>query len=187
MPEFEQEPGDELRPYCGVLALREEPREFWSNFIGPRSGMPFGAGMVLRRRIAELYCADQAARKGPVLGRRGSNLMSSEDLEISHVAIAAGWGIGVFPLLELTHLIPKHRTTREYLLRLAEEIDYSNSLLQLLRTPHALDSYQYDLVRNFARAVVRVLRSRGLQRTIEYRHFRAIRRSYRTARLHLLS
>jgi hypothetical protein len=65
-----------------------------------------------------------------ITGRRGNSLSAGDDNEIAYVACELGLGIGVFPQLRLTHLIPKERLTRKYLLKLVEAAEASDALLQ---------------------------------------------------------
>jgi hypothetical protein len=60
--------------------------------------------------------------------------MCGEDLEICYVACKLGAGMGIFPQLKLTHLIPKERVSKEYLLKLYEGTRASIMLLIYKRT-----------------------------------------------------
>jgi hypothetical protein len=64
-----------------------------------------------------------------ISGRRGRSLLSGDDVDISYTACEAGFGMGVFPELKLTHLIPRERVSEDYLLRLFEGILASNYML----------------------------------------------------------
>ena len=62
-------------------------------------------------------------------GRTGRSLLSGEDHEIVQVACNLGYGMGLFPELRVTHLIPKERISENYLIRLCENCELSNFLL----------------------------------------------------------
>lgn len=131
--EFEVAPEPEVVPFLGRLAIWPCPRAEWGNLYQP-SLCPCGAGMFLRREVAEAYVrtlAESPLRKS--FGRKGADLASSEDTDIAFCAIDLGYGIGKFPELQMTHLMPARRVTREYLLRLAERGSETEELLLLLR------------------------------------------------------
>lgn len=91
---------------------------------------PVGAGMVLRREAWLPWLA----REGSSLltDRRGNALSSSGDNDIVFSAMRAGWEVGYFPQLALTHLIPATRTTRSYLGQLNRAI--ARSWVQFLQS-----------------------------------------------------
>jgi len=84
---------------------------------------PIGAGMALRAEAAR----DWAQRKDleAIPDRRGTNLSSGGDNDIVLCLLAAGWEIGYFPSLVLTHLIPPQRLEAAYLGRLNRGIQES--------------------------------------------------------------
>jgi hypothetical protein len=59
--------------------------------------------------------------------------MSGGDSDMVYFACDMGLGIGRFRCLCLEHLIPKERTTLEYMVRLTEGIEYSKIVLFALR------------------------------------------------------
>ena len=128
-PEFEEAPDPQLAPYIGMLALRTVDAPAWSN--DPRDQViPWGAGMAVRRVVAERYrelIATDPLRQR--LDRSGASLNSGGDDEFSWVACEMGLGKGIFPELGLLHLIRASRVKQEYLLRLAEGIAFSHALL----------------------------------------------------------
>jgi glycosyltransferase involved in cell wall biosynthesis len=128
-PEFEQEPAPEVRPHTGCLALRTVTTPQWSNSMNDLI-IPWGAGMGVRRVVAEKYAAE--VRNSPIrklLGRTGSNLSSCEDDEFSWVACELGLGKGLFPALQVTHLIGRKRVEKKYLLSIAEGNGFSQVLI----------------------------------------------------------
>ncbi len=129
VPEFEEAPDPRLLPYTPMLALREVAESYWSN--DPKDGtLPWGAGMAVRREVADRYhamiLADPEKQR---LDRAGNTLNSCGDDEFSWVACEMGFGKGVFTELSLVHLIGRSRVQKEYLLRLAEGHAFSRSLL----------------------------------------------------------
>jgi glycosyltransferase involved in cell wall biosynthesis len=126
--DFEVEPPESLRELQPWLALRELPTPRWSDAYC-EDAIPWGAGLCVRKEIATTY--SQFCDRSPVqiTGRQGSSLLCADDREISFVCCSYGLGIGIFPELELTHLIPQHRVSRDYFLGLVEGTYVSNFLL----------------------------------------------------------
>lgn len=80
---------------------------------------PIGAGLVLRRQAGEIYAERMAGNSTRLaLGRTGKQLISGEDNDIVLTILEAGWGVGYFPQLQLTHLISARRLTKDYLAQL---------------------------------------------------------------------
>jgi GT2 family glycosyltransferase len=158
-PAFETEPAAELRPYLGSLALRSVSRASWSNNTNDPHCVPWGAGLCVRRQVAVAY--------GPLLqelgvkefvDRHGDRLYGNGDVAFSWSAVSCGWGFGVFPQLRITHLIRQERLKPQYLLRLARDTSFSNSLLDYLwaGTPPPGDTSSIGLgIRLLLRAVRR--------------------------------
>jgi hypothetical protein len=131
LPEFEAEPSDNMREFLNLLALRDVMRPQWSNIIPCAGARPWGAGQCVRSDVAIAY--REYARRSSTIhlsDRRGANLSSGGDLEISYVACGIGLGVAIFPELKLTHLIPKERVQEDYLVKLAEGIGTSARLLE---------------------------------------------------------
>ena len=129
LPEFEEQPASELLPFTGTLALRDEPTDLRS--ANPVDwSYPYGAGLVVRRIVAEAYVDTvSASRLKMELDRRGDQLNSCGDDEFSWVAIDMGFTRGVFRALVVKHLIGSRRVRKEYLLSLYESFGYSRALL----------------------------------------------------------
>jgi glycosyltransferase involved in cell wall biosynthesis len=131
---FETPPPDWARPHLGMLAIREFTGDHWSNAYDRGETHPCGAGIVVRRNIADAYAKNvrsDPARLG--LGRRGSVLTSCEDTDMALTAMDLGLGTGVFERLKLTHLIPAGRLAEDYLVNLTESLAFSSMMLFNLR------------------------------------------------------
>jgi glycosyltransferase involved in cell wall biosynthesis len=123
-PEFEVEPAQHLQEFMPSLAIRDLTSARWTNVLPCIDATPFGAGLCVRRNVAEAYCHlenDGVA----VTGRQGALLLSGDDIEISFVACSLGLGVGTFPQLRLTHLIPEERVGEPYLTKIKEGTDIS--------------------------------------------------------------
>jgi glycosyltransferase involved in cell wall biosynthesis len=176
IPEYERPPPEHLGQYLSRLALRDNKRAYWSNVLSCSDATPVGAGMCIRSRVARAYYELQRKNATPLIGREGTGLLSHEDYEMSFVGCSLGFGMGVFPELRMTHLIPKERLSDEYHLRLAEGSETSGILLAYkwmgTLPPHPFSS------KGILSMVKNVVLSRGFHR----RHHLAIVRARIAAR-----
>jgi Glycosyl transferase family 2 len=97
----EQQPAEYLRPYLPRLAL---------DVLSCDDATPAGAGCACARasRMSGRLCKSETIR---LTGREGTALVGHEDYEIAYVGCSLGFGMGVFPELRMTHLIPKERVS----------------------------------------------------------------------------
>jgi glycosyltransferase involved in cell wall biosynthesis len=171
VPEYEQKPPDYLRKLLPYLALRQSKVARWANVCSCIEATPWGAGLCVRGSVAKEYVALCESSGLQVTDRRGRQLLSGGDVEISFVACNGGLGMGIFPQLRLTHLIPKVRVTEEYLLRIVEGTRASHLLLAYKwrgvrpRSPFS--------VRTILSVLANVLTKRGLNRRVFLSNFRA--------------
>jgi glycosyltransferase involved in cell wall biosynthesis len=132
--EFEVPPPDWAKPYLPLLAIREFEQDKWSNLLYQHETTPCGAGLCIRKEIAERYC--DLTRNNPQrinLDRKGNLLTSCGDSDLAFMACDLGFGTGQFTALKLTHLMPVGRLEESYLVRLVEGMTYSNTILDSLR------------------------------------------------------
>jgi len=130
IPRFDQPPPEWTKRYWGNLALRQFDQDVWSNLPRLADTMPCGAGLCVRREVAQHYVRLQEARRERTqLDRKGDSLLSGGDNELAGCACDLGLGVGLITSLKLTHLIPAQRLTVDYLARLAEGIHFSSVLL----------------------------------------------------------
>jgi len=144
IPEFEVPPPAELMPLTSMLALRQIPEALWTNNCADVHCIAWGAGLAVRKDIAVTYreLVRQLATAG-VLDRRGQQLFCGDDL-FSWCAAAEGFGFGIYPELEITHLIGAGRLTRPYFLRLVHDHAFSHGVLRYLlfgRQPEPLSAW----------------------------------------------
>lgn len=133
-PEFEVPPPEWIKPYLGNLAIREFEQDKWSNLPDQHETTPCGAGLCIRKIVAQKYT--QLVSQDPKrtdMGRKGKLLTACDDSDIAFTACDIGFGTGVFTSLKLTHLIPSSRLEENYLLRLVEGLAYSQILLDYFR------------------------------------------------------
>jgi glycosyltransferase involved in cell wall biosynthesis len=126
-PEFVSEPPAWTREFHGLLALRDlGDTPLISEGLRPRGTKhneyplfaPMGAGMVLRREAWTAWADLCRTRQTSPTDRCGNELTSSGDNDIVLALMRAGWEVGYFPDLSLTHLIPSARLEPNYLARL---------------------------------------------------------------------
>jgi hypothetical protein len=118
VPEFELQPPKVATGLLPFLSLRDVEAPQWGNLLAPES-VPWGAGLCVRREIAEAYCSVSEQSIMKITDRKGKSLVSCGDAEISIVAARRfGLGTGIFPQLKVLHIIPKERVSVEYLLNL---------------------------------------------------------------------
>jgi hypothetical protein len=118
--DFEVKPSEPIVKFLPYLALREIASPQWSNVASCWQAMPWGAGLCVRTPVAVAYCQLCEGSSVQISGRSGNSPLSGEDKELALTCCAQGCGFGIFPDLKLTHLIPKHRISEHYIVRLVE-------------------------------------------------------------------
>lgn len=135
-PGFEEQPPEWTKRYWGNLVIRSPDRDMWSNLPHLPETMPCGAGLCVRRHVAQHYLMlHESGKRAFLLDRVGDLLRAAGDNDLAACACDVGLGIGVFLRLRLTHLIPAARLEESYLLRLIENIAYSGVVFRAFRTP----------------------------------------------------
>ena len=128
----------------GVRTVGIKGKPMWALTPNPGNFTPIGAGMVVRREVAEYY-ADLTANDDVSFGldRKGSSLMSGGDTEIALCAFELDLAQGVFPELRLTHVITSGRLELDYLKRLRYGLKYSATILKLKRLASSPTTSKY--------------------------------------------
>jgi glycosyltransferase involved in cell wall biosynthesis len=170
---LEAEPDPLVRhylPFLGVRDLGDEPLIGSGAQWGPWE--PIGAGIVVRRDVAEAF-ADFVERTGGAfgLGRTGDALLSGEDSLISRIADQMGYCVGYFPDLRLTHAMPADRLTREYIFKLLEAQGRTHVILEMIagREPEQRPSGR--LWTTLARRFMHRMKSPGLAEARGHLHW----------------
>jgi hypothetical protein len=133
-PEFETPPPEWTKPYWKFLAIREFEQNSWSNLLHQHDTTPCGAGLCIRKPVAEKYAEFvQIDSRRFGLDRKGKQLISCGDSDMAFTACDIGLGTGQFTSLELIHLMPAARLSEAYLVRLIEGITYSHTMLDSFR------------------------------------------------------
>lgn len=131
---FEESPPEWTKPYWKYLGIREFDQDKWSNLLHQHETTPCGAGMCIRKVVANQYAefiAHDPKRMG--LDRNGQSMSSCGDTDLAFTACDLGLGTGQFTALKLTHLIPLSRLQESYLEKLQEGICYSHIILDSFR------------------------------------------------------
>jgi glycosyltransferase involved in cell wall biosynthesis len=171
IPEFEVEPTANETPFLRSLALRSENRAYFSNEINYNKALPFGAGICIRKSIANLYIQSCATRPfAASLDRIGDALLSGGDIDLALHACKEGYLAGVLPELEVVHLIPKERLDHKYLVKIAAGHAASNYILSKLWKYR--DFPENQMVK-WLRYFKRRLSVKGLERKILIVEYRA--------------
>jgi glycosyltransferase involved in cell wall biosynthesis len=122
-----------------LLAERLIDRPSWSNDPDHAPSTPWGCAMSVRRAVAEAYIEQTAANPRRLqLDPVGDQPGYGGDTDLCYTGCSIGLGMGVFPSLQITHLIPKRRSTLEYLIRNLEAHEFSHQLQYYARTGHVL-------------------------------------------------
>jgi glycosyltransferase involved in cell wall biosynthesis len=132
VPEFAVAPPDWTEEFHGLLALRDlGDNPLVSTGLRPAGSShtiypafaPIGAGMAIRRAAWQAWLDSTTGTA--ISDRRGDELTSSGDNDLVLSVMRAGWEVGYFPSLKLTHLIPAARLEPDYLARLNRGIQKS--------------------------------------------------------------
>ena len=145
---FESEVQDYKKPWLPHLGVRYAgPDPLTGNGDAWGTHEPIGAGICVRREVAEGYVAFVEGVGGAgALGRQGKALLSGEDSLISRIAFRLGYLVGYRPQLRLNHHITAGRLKLSYLARLMEGHGRSYVVLQRL-CGHDLPSFDEKQVR----------------------------------------
>lgn len=176
-PGFETTPPDWTRAYWSRLVIREFDSDRWSNQRTAAEAMPCGAGMCVRRSVANYYVQLHTSGKRKVMmDRTGDSLLSGGDSDLAMCACDLGLGMGLFTSLGLTHLIPGQRLSEEYLVKLVESLAYSAIVLDSFRSTNGAPN-ERTLSSSLADVARLLIRNRR-----ERRFFRAVRSGEAKAR-----
>jgi glycosyltransferase involved in cell wall biosynthesis len=160
---FEAEPPAWVKSFAYHLAVRECPQPVWASYVDDRN-VPYGAGMCLRSAVGRSYVTkSETDALTTKLDRIGKGMGAAGDHDICHTAQDLGLGIGRFPSLRMTHLIPTGRMQPDYFLKLVRGNARAALLLALARKSAA----SYRTTRFWP--IVKKLRSQLFKRGMEGR------------------
>ena len=135
-PRFEIPPPEWALPLLPMLAIREFSGFAYGYSPVEDETIPCGAGMCLRREVAEAYLANESRFPGQFETLFTSVFRpSGEDSDIALHAVDIGFAKGRFSSLHLTHIIPGSRLDLDYLIQLRESMSFSKWALHHHRFP----------------------------------------------------
>jgi glycosyltransferase involved in cell wall biosynthesis len=118
IPEYEAPVPNWVGDQLWRLTVLEVKADVWSNLRDSFATFPVGAGMCVRRAVADRYLEWCAKNKiSSALDRSGKGLGGYGDMDLCQCAIDIGLGVGRSTKLKLTHLIPATRLTLDYFVR----------------------------------------------------------------------
>ncbi len=119
--ESDAQPPAWTKEFEGSLALRNLGDDAilasWRPGGGYPAAAPVGAGMVVRRDALRTWI-DSLRSGNTISDRRGTSLTSGGDNDIVMHIARAGYKVGYFPQLVVSHIIPQIRLSPEYMARL---------------------------------------------------------------------
>jgi glycosyltransferase involved in cell wall biosynthesis len=169
--DLEVELPESLQKHRSWLPLRQVAAPRWSN-LASYEDAPIGAGLCVRKKVAMAYTefCDQSSIH--ITGRQGDSLFSGEDVEISYVCCSLGLGVGIFPELKLTHLIPQHRLSEDYFVRFVEGTCFSGFLLDY-KWRHIIPQSPFS-IKTLLSVLKAILLYRGVDREMRFAWVRAL-------------
>jgi glycosyltransferase involved in cell wall biosynthesis len=200
--DLEVELPESLRKHRSWLPLREVTAPRWSSLAsceldplfawigqidlrkqGLSHAIPLGAGLCVRKKVAMAYrqFCDQSSIH--ISDRQGDSLFSGGDIEISWVCCSHGFGIGIFPELKLTHLIPQHRVSEDYFVRFVEGACFSDFLLDY-KWRHIIPQSPFN-IKTLLSVLKTILLYRGVDRKMRFAWVRALAKANRIIEMDL--
>lgn len=132
--QFDFAPPQWSKRYWGMLVSREFQEDASSNLLSFEGPIPCGAGLCVRREVAEFYHKLHfSGKRKLILDRSKDSLMSAGDNDLALCSLDVGLRYGLFECLKVNHLIPAYRVEKAYLKRLAYGIYYSAEVLFYMR------------------------------------------------------
>jgi glycosyltransferase involved in cell wall biosynthesis len=171
--ELEVELPESLRKHRSWLPLKEVTAHRWS--ASCEDVIPlnvYGAGLCVRKVVATAYCQFYDQSSVQITDRRGDSLTGFGDTEILFVCCSRGLGIGVFPELKLTHLIPQSRLSEDYFVRFVEGSCLSLCLLQY-KWQHIIPQSLFS-IKTLLSALKTILLTRGVDREMRFAWVRGL-------------
>lgn len=129
---------------AGIAAFDGESPEWFSRYqdsyaVGPQGDMSgerhsnlYGAGMNIRKSTWEML--KENSFEFQLTGRKGKNLSSGEDSELSHAVLLSGKKLYYRSDLSFYHFMPSGRLTWEYLMRLTAAFGRAEPVLGVYRS-----------------------------------------------------
>lgn len=104
--------------YSELFQAKKKSYAEYGSVAGWPDYYPAGSGMIVTRKVMEVFQENFLSGILSRRGRTGTSLESGEDSQIVWTAVKLGLSAGTSPELKLTHIIPGTRTSLDYLRRL---------------------------------------------------------------------
>lgn len=161
-----------------LLTLRQVSADLWSNDPDHHASTPWGAGLCIRREVADAYVREISENPTRAsLDLRGKTLLYGGDTDIAYSGCRMGYAKGVFSKLHVTYLIPAERCTSDYLCRVAHGRGYSE-VLHGYALQGKLPKPEIFSVSRIVRYIKSALKP-GIQRSVIFAHHQGRRRALR--------
>jgi glycosyltransferase involved in cell wall biosynthesis len=175
-PEFELPDHAPPSALNALLTLRQVSADLWSNDPDHHASTPWGAGLCIRREVADAYVREISENPTRAsLDLRGKTLLYGGDTDIAYSGCRIGYAKGVFNKLHVTHLIPAERCTSDYLCRVAHGRGYSEVLhgYALQGTLPKPETLGVSRIMRYIRSTLKP----GIQRSVAFAHYEGRRRA----------
>lgn len=176
-PEYEVQPEPWFMDYEGMIAIRRiaERKTILNDKKVYNSLFPIGAGMCVRKSLIKDYYENHLNADNYIEGRKANDLSSAEDIDLDFFALYKGYKIGVSGALRSLHIIPKNRTTIQYILKLSSSSFHSmylvNKKWSKIFNHNVLDAFDISYPTLIARICLHKLFSFKQSHLIRYNHF----------------
>ncbi|MGJ3241824.1 MAG: glycosyltransferase [Opitutales bacterium] len=133
-PAFAGTPPPWIGEHLYQLAIQQPDEDIWCCSRLANPCIPCGAGLCVRREVAEAYArrvGDDPGRRD--LDRKGRSLLSAGDTDLALTACDLGLATGLFSRPTMKHHLPARRLTEAYLVDLHRMQEASGVLLRALR------------------------------------------------------
>jgi hypothetical protein len=174
--EFEVAPPSSVADQCAAFAYCDIKVPRWSNVFNCGEAIPAMSGLCVRAEIAKAAYGLSKSAAVQFTCVTEARLPNARSDELSYAACKLGFGVGIFPQLKQTRIIPKEQATKDYLLALCESERYLRYLL-IYKWQRSLPPNPLSLM-GFLLSLKRFLLCRGFQRRMYLAELRA------TLRLH---
>ncbi|MFC4211321.1 glycosyltransferase [Pedobacter lithocola] len=149
---YEQQPAKWFYNYkhlCAIFDLNNENKQVNISKSEKDTCWVCGAGIFIDKSALMAYFEEENLI---LFGRTGNDLMSGEDVDILKFMIKKKHEVGQFTNLQLKHYIPKHRISRNYILRLSRAMTFSSEILvfkskNLIIKPNILTLFKISIRR----------------------------------------
>ena len=165
------------------LAVMEVKEDVWSNLREGFATIPAGAGLCVRRSVAQKYlerCEQNPANTK--LDRSGKGMAGYGDVDLAHCAMDLNLGTGKSKRLQLTHLIPAARLTLDYFVRQSEGDAFSYMLFCAIRGLPVQKPRPPTLISSLRNLIHRIIhRTPPEQYEIQKAYHRGLEKGYQLA------